>query len=50
MTKCQIEIFRIQMKTTDNFLLDYGMQQNEGVMENFIVCGLNAGDLRGEEY
>ena len=47
-TKCQIEIFLIQTKTTDNFLLDYGMQQNKGVMENVIVRVLNAGDLRGE--
>ena len=38
------------MKTTDNCLLDYGMQRNEGVMENVIVRVLNAGDLRGEEY
>ena len=50
MTKCQIEIFRIQMKTTVNFLLDYGMQRNEGVMANVIVYVLNAGDLRGEDY
>ena len=49
-TKCQIKIFRIQIKIIDNCLLDYGMQQNEGVMENAIVCVLNAGDLRGEEY
>ena len=49
-TKCQIEIFWIQTKTTDNNLLDYGMQWNEGVMENFIVPVLNAGDLREEEY
>ena len=35
-------------KTTDNCLLNYGMQRNEGVMENVIVYVLNAGDLRGE--
>ena len=50
MTKCQIEIFRIQMKTTDNFLLDYGMQRNQGVMANVIFHVLNVGDLRREEY
>ena len=50
MKKCQIEIFLIQMNTIDNCLLDYGMQRNEGVMENVIVHVLNAGDLRGEEY
>ena len=49
-TKCQIEIFLIQTKTFDNCLLDCGMQQNEGVMENVIFHVLNAGDLRGEEY
>ena len=38
------------MKTTDNCLLDYGMQRNEGVMANVIVHVLNARDLRGEEY
>ena len=38
------------MNTIDNCLLDYGMQRNEGVMENVIVHVLNAGDLRGEEY
>ena len=38
------------MKTTDNCLLDYGMQRNEGVMANVVVCVLNAKDLRGEEY
>ena len=32
----------------DNCLLDYGMQRNEGVMENVIVHVLNIGDLRGE--
>ena len=47
-TKCQIEIFWIQTKTTDNCLLGYGMQRNEGVMENVIVHVLNEGDLRGE--
>ena len=50
MTKCQIQIFLIQTKKTDNCLLDYGMQRNEGVMENVIVRVLNVGDLRGEEY
>ena len=38
------------MKTTDNCLLGYGMQRNEGVMANVIVHVLNARDLRGEEY
>ena len=38
------------MKTTNNCLLDYGMQRNEGVMENVIVYVLNARDLRGEVY
>ena len=38
------------MKTTDNCLLDYGMQRNEGVMENVIFRVLNAGVLRGEGY
>ena len=40
----------IQMNTIDSCLLDYGMQQNEGVMENVIVHVLNARNLRGEEY
>ena len=35
---------------TDNYLLDYGMQRNEGLMENVIVRVLYARDLRGEEY
>ena len=34
------------MKTTDNCLLDYGMQRNEGVMENVIVCVLNAREFK----
>ena len=46
--KMQIEIFRIQTKTTDNCLLGYGMQRNEGVMENVIVHVLNKWDLKGE--
>ena len=51
MTKCQIDqISRIQMKTTENCLLDYGMQRNEGVTKDVIVHVLNAGNLRGEEY
>ena len=49
-TKCQIEIFLIQMKTINNFLLNYGMKRNKGVTENVIVHVLNAGDLGGEEY
>ena len=49
-TKCQIEIFWMQTKTTDNCLLDYGMQGNEGVMANVIVHVVNAWDLSGEEY
>ena len=49
-TKCKIAIFLIQTKKIDNFLLGYGMQQNEGVMGNVIVNVVNAGDLRGEEY
>ena len=48
-TKCQIAIFLIQTNTIDNFLPDYGMQRNEGVMENVIVHVFNAGNLRGEE-
>ena len=48
MTKCQIEIFWIQTKTIDNCLLDYGLQRNEGVMENVIVHVLNAEDFKDE--
>ena len=49
-TKCQIEIILIEMNIIDNCLLNYGMQRNEGVIENVIVHVLNVGDLRGEEY
>ena len=49
-TKFQIEIFLIRKKKIDNFLLDYEMQQNEGVMGNVISHVVNAVDLIGEEY
>ena len=42
--------FLIQMNTINKCLLNYGMQRNEGVMENVIVHVLNVEDLRGEEY